>query len=694
MAKWNQYYINREISWLSFNHRVLQEAKDKRNPLLERLKYLAIFANNLDEFFKVRVATLKRLIHLKSTAKKELNEPPERLLSRIKTEVVHQRREFDRIFKKEILEELKQESIYFLNERTINGEHQNYLENYFIKDIHPRLEPVFIEDDGQPLFMRDNWIYFAVHLKDDDGEENAYAILKLPENLPRFITLPPSSGKNYVIYIDDIIRFHLPDIFPGFQNAKAYGFRILRDAELDIEGDISRNLLRKIKESLKKRELGEPTRLSYDPEIPAGLLQLISKKVNIEPEDTMFARKYHDFTDFFHFPFQKRQNLKFNPMPPLPHPAFEGIDDYFSAIGEQDQLLHLPYQRFTYILNWLEQAKNDPDVTHITITLYRLAKHSEVVQKLIKASHAGKKVTVFIELKARFDEAYNIHWFNQLENAGAEVLYSMERLKVHSKLLIISRREENSIRQYAYFSTGNFNEDTAKTYSDTGLFTADQDLIDEAQKIVDYLTQNTEPVAFDSLMVSPFNLRRRINQLIDKEIQQAKNEKEAWIWIKVNSLQDPKIVQKLYKASNSGVHIYLITRSICSLVPGIEGVSKNIQVISLVDRLLEHSRIYAFCNGGDTKVYMGSADLMKRNLDQRIELVFPIKDEKCKQEILYFLRLQWADNQKARWIDARQSNVYREEGLVKTRAQYDFYESLTKAIEESNAQEAGYQSWH
>lgn len=690
MTKWNQYYINREVSWLSFNHRVLQEAKDKRNPLIERLKYLAIYANNLDEFFKVRVATLKRLIHLKITAKRELNEPPERLLSRIKTEVVHQRKEFDRIFKKEILEDLKQDGIHFINEKTIDTDHQSYLENYFIKDIYPRLEPIFIEDDGQPLFMRDNWIYFAVHLKNDDSEESTYAILKFPENLPRFVSLPPSNEKNFVIYMDDIIRFHLRDIFPGFQQAKAYGFRILRDAELDIEGDISQSLLRKIKESLKKRELGEPTRLSYDPEIPAGLLQLLSKKVNIEPEDAKFARKYHDFTDFFNFPFNDRQKLKFNPMPALPHQGFEASDNYFSLIAQEDQLLHLPYQRFNYILTWLEQAKNDPDVTHITITLYRLAKHSEVVQEIIRASHAGKKVTVFLELKARFDEAYNIHWFNQLENAGAKVLYSMERLKVHSKILIISRLEESGSRQYAYLSTGNFNEDTAQTYSDTGLFTADQHMIGEAQKIIDYLTSKTEPDEFESLLVSPFNLRKQLNQLIDKEIQQAKNGREAWIWIKVNSLQDPKVVQKLYKASDSGVRIYLITRSICSLVPGIEGVSENIQVISLVDRLLEHSRIYAFCNAGDTKVYMGSADLMKRNLDQRVELIFPIHNEKRKQEILYFLGLQWKDNQKARWIDAQQSNMYKEEGYGQIRAQYEFYNYLSYPREEPETFQKSY----
>ena len=688
MSDPGSYYINREISWLSFNHRVLQEAMDHRNPLLERLKFLAIYANNLDEFFKVRVATIKRLMHVQPEhVTRELMESPEELLEHIKKEVVKQRKLFNNIFNDEILPELAQEGIYFIDEDHISAEHQDYLENYFITEIQPRLEPVLMEDDDQPLFMRDNWIYFAILLKGSSPDELEYALLKLPENLPRFVTLPPSNDAAYVIYIDDVIRFYLNDIFPQYQEARAFGIRILRDAELDIEGDIDDSLLKKIKNSLKKREQGEPTRLSYDPEIPGSLLQLLSRKVDIEPEDPKFARKYHDFTDFFNFPFQDRKHLRFSPMPSLPHPAFENNPDYFALIGQQDQLLFTPYQSFSYVVDWLRQAVADPQVTHISITLYRLAKQSLVIQELIRASQQGKNVTVFIELKARFDEAYNIQWFNKLENAGARVVYSMEQLKVHCKILLINRKEGQVSRQYAYFSTGNFNEDTARLYSDLGLFTADEALINEAEQIMRYIVFNEEPERFRDMLVAPFNLRQKFMYYIDREINNAREGKPAWIELKVNSLQDPKIVRKLYQASQEGVPVWIIARSVCSLVPGIPGVSENIQVISLVDRLLEHTRLYMFCNNDKPRIYAGSADLMKRNLNKRIEQVFPIKDRALQEQVLYYFHLQWQDNQKARWIDRYQQNSYKQDGSVPIRSQYAYYNSLKAELPDVQATE-------
>ena len=676
MSEPGPYYINREISWLSFNHRVLQEAMDHRNPLLERLKFLAIYASNLDEFFKVRAATIKRLMHVHPHMTKELMEPPEQLLEHIKDEVVEQRKLFNSIFNEEIIPELANEGIYFIDEDHISPEHEDYLENYFITEIQPRLEPVLIEDDDQPLFMRDNWIYFAILLKGNSPDQLAYALLKLPENLPRFVTLPSASDAAYVIYIDDVIRFYLNDLFPQFQEARAFGIRILRDAELDIEGDIDETLLKKIKNSLKKREQGEPTRLSYDPEIPASLLQLLSRKVDIEPEDPKFARKYHDFTDFFNFPFQDRKHLRFAPMPSLPHPAFSSHSDYFALIREGDQLLFPPYQEFRYVVDWIRQAVADPQVTHISITVYRLAKQSLIIQELIRASQQGKHVTVFIELKARFDEAYNIQWFNKLENAGARVVYSMEQLKVHCKILLINRKEGPVSRQYAYFSTGNFNEDTARLYSDLGLFTADESLIHEAELIMRYILFNEEPSRFREMLVAPFNLRQKLMYYIDREMSNAREGKPAWIELKVNSLQDPKVVRKLYQAGQAGVRVWIIARSICSVVPGVPGISDRIKVISIVDRLLEHTRLYMFCNNDKPRVFAGSADLMKRNLNQRIEQVFPIKDPDLKERILYYYHLQWQDNQKARWIDRYQQNLYKQDGSVPIRSQYAFYQYL------------------
>lgn len=675
-------YINREISWLSFNYRVLQEAKDYRNPLLERLKFLAIYASNLDEFFKVRVATIKRLMHFRPQMTNELMEPPVQLLEHINQEIVKQRKVFNSIFNDQLLPELANAGIHFLDEHQISREHEDYLENYFITEIQPRLEPMLLDDDNQPLFMRDNWIYFAILLKGSSAGQLAYALLKLPENLPRFVTLPPDSHASYVIYIDDVIRFYLNDIFPQYKEAKAFGIRILRDAELDIEGDINDTLLKKIKNSLKKRELGEPTRISYDPEIPGSLLQLLSRKVDIEPEDPKFARKYHDFADFFNFPFQDRKDLRFAPMPALPHPVLGESSDYFALIRERDQLLFTPYQEFRFVIDWIRQAVADPNVTHITITVYRLAKQSLVIQELIRASQQGKYVTVFIELKARFDEAPNIQWFNKLEKAGARVVYSMEQLKVHCKMLLINRKEGPTHKAYAYFSTGNFNEDTARLYCDIGLFTADETLINEAEQIMRYILFKEEPQRFREMLVAPFNIRQKLMYYMDREISNAEEGKPAWIELKVNSLQDPKVVQKLYQASQAGVQVWIIARSICSVVPGIPGISDRIKIISIVDRLLEHARLYMFCNNDKPRVFAGSADLMKRNLKQRIEQVFPVKDTALKEQIRFYYHLQWQDNQKARWIDHYQQNFYKQDGTVPIRSQYAFYQYLKAELPE------------
>jgi len=680
-----EQFINRELSWLSFNDRVLQEAKDPDVPLLERLKFLAIYANNLDEFFKVRVATVKRLVELKKTTKKQLKESPEEVLEEIQQTVLRQRKEFNRIFRVEILRELSYQNVFFLDDTLLTHEQRDFVSEYFFKEVKPLLKPIFINDDGGSLFLRDNWLYFAIQLKKNKTPQDAYALLPLPEELPRFVKLPLSDGKQYVMYIDDIVRVHLLDLFSDYDSASAYASRVLRDAELDIEGDVSESLLKTIRKSLKQREEGEPTRLSHDPQIPGELLQLLSKKTDIEADDPKFARKYHDFTDFFNFPDAGLTGEKYEPMNPLPHPAFEHADDYFEVVRHQDHMLHLPYQKFDYIIEWIRQGADDPHLSHIYITLYRLADDSGVVHELLHALKKGKAVTVIIELKARFDEASNIYWARLLEDAGAEVLFSLLSFKVHSKVLILSRQEEGQTVDYAYFGTGNFNEDTAKLYSDIGIFTCDPRLTREARQLfVSFNKPDIQPT-FEHLLVAPFDLRKKLYRMIDNEIEQAKAGEEAYIILKLNSLHDKKIIRKLYQASQAGVRIQLIVRSHCCPVPGIEGLSENIEAISIVDRILEHSRVYIFCNQGDERIYASSADWMTRNLDHRVEVAFPIFDEALRGEIRSFIDIQLRDNQKARVIDPQQINEYRMDDKAPLRSQYRMYEMMREKSTAGNS---------
>lgn len=671
-----EQFINRELSWLSFNDRVLQEAKDPDVPLLERLKFLAIYANNLDEFFKVRVATVKRLVELKKTTKKQLKESPEEVLEDIQRTVLRQRKEFNRIFREEILRELSYQNVFFLDDNLLSREQRHFVSEYFYDQVKPLLEPFYISDDGGSLFLRDNWLYFAIQLKKNKTPQDDYALLPLPEELPRFVKMPLSNGSQYIIYIDDIIRLHLLDLFPDYDKASAYASRVLRDAELDIEGDVSESLLKTIRKSLKQREQGEPTRLSHDPQIPGELLQLLSKKTDIEADDPKFARKYHDFTDFFNFPDMGLKEEKYYPLTPLPHPAFEDAADYFEVVRKQDQMLHLPYQKFDYIIDWIRHGADDPYLSHIYITLYRLADESQVVHELLDALKKGKAVTVIIELKARFDEASNIYWARLLEDAGAEVLYSLLSFKVHSKVLILSREEQGTTVDYAYFGTGNFNEDTAALYSDIGMFTCDPRLTEEARKLfVSFNKPELQPT-FEHLLVAPFDLRKKLYKMIDHEIKQAKAGQEAYIVLKMNSLQDKKIIRKLYEASQAGVRIQLIVRSHCCLVPGIKGLSENIEAISIVDRILEHSRVYIFCNQGDELIYASSADWMTRNLDHRVEVAFPIYDETLRAEMRSFIDVQLNDNQKARLIDPQQINEYRLDNQAPLRSQYKMYDMM------------------
>ncbi len=671
-----EVFVNRELSWLSFNHRVLQEATDPNVPLLERLKFLAIYANNLDEFFKVRVATIKRLEELKKTTKKKLKESPGEVLQEIQYSVLRQRKEFNRIFREEILRELSGHNVFFLNDNLLSQEQRIYVNQYFHNHVKPLLAPFFLADDDTSLFLRDNWLYFAILLKRDKSIVDDYALLPFPEELPRFIKLPVSGASQYVMYVDDIIRLHLLDLFPSYDKASAYATRVLRDAELDIEGEVSESLLKTIRESLKQREKGEPTRLSHDPEIPDELLQLLSRKTDIEADDPKFARKYHDFTAFFNFPDMGLTHEKYKPLTPLPHPAFKDARNYFDVVREQDHLLHLPYQKFDYVIEWIRQAADDPHMTHIYITLYRLAKQSQVVHELLNALQKGKPVTVIIELKARFDEASNIYWARLLEDAGAEVLYSLLRFKVHSKVLLFSRNENGQTVDYAYFSTGNFNEDTAQLYSDTGMFTSDTRLTQEAKNLFLAFNKPELQPTFNHLLVAPFDLRKKLYAMIDNEIKQAKAGNEAYIVLKMNSMQDKKIIRKLYQASQAGVRIQLILRSHCCLVPGVQGLSENIEAISIVDRILEHSRVYIFCNEGDELMYVSSADWMTRNLDHRIEVAYPVYNQATRNEIRSFINIQLKENVKARIIDRHQNNQYRVDNQAPLRSQYRMYELM------------------
>ena len=663
---------NREISWLRFNARVLQEARDKRNPLYERIKFLAIFSSNLDEFFRVRVASLRSLLNLKKPGSVHLPLGPAKLLGKIYSMVARQQELFGDIFQKQIMPDLAAQGVYVINETELTETQAEFARKYFQEKVVPLIQPYFISKQNLDPFLQNRSLYMAVEIRAKDiatPEKDAvvkpaqtdYAILEVPSNeLGRFLVLPREGKKMFVMFLDDVIRLSLREFFPRYEVTGAYSVKLTRDAELHIDDEFQGDLLTKIQRGLRNRKRGVPCRFIYDPLMPEPGLLLLEKFLRLQHEDLLAGGRYHNYSDLMTFP--KPENvagLENKPQPPLRIKELDDAKKIHYVIRQKDVLLHYPYESYDYVIRFLQEAAKDAKVLAIKISLYRVANNSQIVEALKDAARSGKAVTAFVELKARFDEESNFFWAGELERAGVKVLYSFPGLKVHCKLCVVTRMENNQKKRYVYLGTGNFNEETAKVYTDFGFFTCHEEIAKEANEVFRILGKKERAIEFKNLLVAPFNMRKQFEKMIDREIKNAREGKKAAILCKFNSLEDPEMVHKLYEASNAGVRISLIARGICCAIPGVESMSKNIRGISVVDRYLEHARIYIFHNGGDEKIYLASADWMTRNLSHRIEVGFPIYDPALRKKIKDIVDIEASDNVKARIIAKRKTNRYR-----------------------------------
>ncbi len=671
-------YIHRDISWLSFNYRVLQEAMDPAVPLLERLKFLAIYSSNLDEYFRIRVANIRNLKKVGKKTKAELDFVPRDLLKGVHLIVNQQQEEFSQIFENQIVPELRNHNIYILRRLDLNEEQKQFVESYFNNNLLPFVMPVLLVKQRIRPFLANAHLYLAIHMRQRKKPlaNSEYALVKIPsDQLPRIIQLPEQNNRHNLMMLDDIVRHSASLLFPGYEIQDTYSIKLTRDAELYIDDEFSGDLVQKIKSSLSKRQVGPASRFVYDREMPDHLLEYLKDTFGLGKNDMLPEGRYHNNFDFFKFPDFGMLHLKNKPLPPLPHPTLHDTKSPFAVIRKKDRLLHVPYQSYQAVVNFFEHAAKDPKVTHIKVVQYRVAKRSKILETLMEAVKFGKQVSVFVEIKARFDEAANLEWGEKLERAGVRVHYSFPGVKVHSKLALVRRIENGKPRLYAYLGTGNFHEETAQVYSDFSIFTADSRLTTEVSTVFSFL-ENIKPPKkdFEHLLVGKFNLRPALYSLIDHEIAAAKQKKPAHIILKTNSLEDRAVIQKLYEASNAGVKIQLIIRGICCLVPGIQGVSENIEVISIVDRYLEHARVFIFHHSGNEQMLLSSADLMQRNLSFRIETAFPIYDEEIKKEIRELIKLQLEDNVKARIIDGNNRNEYRRSNSdIPVRSQLETY---------------------
>lgn len=664
MSQSSEYpFINREISWLSFNERVLQEAADPAVPLIERLRFLGIFSNNRDEFFRVRVATLKRIAGLKKKDKVLYRGDPLEILDEIHKITVRQEASFEKLYN-QIFKVLEKENIFIVDDQELTSDQEQYLIDYFDNEVRPTLVPIMLDKNTKFPYLRDRMNYFAIRINDYQGENNyQFALMEIPTDiLPRFIELPSDGPEKFIIMLDDVIRFALEELFKffDFSSIEAYTIKLTRDAELDIDDDISKSLIDKISKSIKNRKVGEPVRFVYDSQMNDELLQFILKKLDLKRGATLIpGGKYHNFRDFINFPKIGNKRLYYQSLEPLPHPHLTGAKSYLAVVEETDILLYYPFQSFNYFINILREAAMDPDVTEIKINLYRVANQSKVINALVNAIKNGKEVTVVVELTARFDEQANIELSNKLQDEGAKVIFGVSGLKVHSKLALINRVTKEGVKRYAHIGTGNFHEGTAKVYTDASLITSHEEITKEVEDVFDFFENNYKVKEFNHLLVSPYTTRNKFINLINKEIKNAKKGKEAYIILKLNNLMDEELNAKLYQASGVGVKIKLIVRGICSLVPGVKGLSENIEAISIVDRFLEHSRIMVFCNSGKPLYFISSADWMLRNLDKRVEVTTPIYDKGIQKILQDVLDIQLDDNVKSRILGNGHNNDYK-----------------------------------
>ena len=668
-------YINRELSWLDFNARVLQEASNKDVPILERLRFIGIFSNNLDEFFQVRYATVKRIADTKPNAKNNKdNIAAKKLLDEITSKVINLQAESSLILDS-IEKSLKKENIVFINEKEVTESHKEFLKDYFIRKISPALVTVILSNNKLHDF-KDNKAFLITNIKLVD-KTFIYALVEIPRDISRFVVLPKKDNKQYIMLIDDIIRYHLDIIFSflNYSHIEAHMLKVTRSAEFDIDDmDLSKSYIKKIQEYVNKRKISNPVRLVYDKSISNLTLAYLIKKIKITSYDSLIpGGKYHHRSDYMNFPDLQRSDLLYPKEQFLDIKDFKIESNLLDQMLSRDFLMYTPYHSFSYLVSVLRQSAIDPSVKSIKITLYRLSEKSNIISSLINAAKNGKKVLVQIELQARFDEENNIKVSQQLKASGVDLIFGVKGLKVHSKICLIERFKGNKKRYYGFISTGNFNESTAKIYSDFTLFTSNQKILKEVNKVFSFLKANYKIHDYKHLIVSPHQTSKKLFKLIDNEISNVKNGLKGNIILKLNSFTSYKFVDKLYEASRSGVKITLLVRGICCLVPNKIGFSDNIVVKSVIDKYLEHSRVYVFENGGDKKVYISSADLMTRNIEKRVEVACPIYSEDLKKQILDTLEISNNDNVKTRIINDLSQNKFANSSQKKNRSQWDTY---------------------
>ncbi|RXR20244.1 polyphosphate kinase 1 [Flavobacterium stagni] len=691
-------FIDREKSWLTFNARVLQEAADPTVPLLDRLRFLGIFSNNLDEFFRVRFAAIRRLSLSGQTGEKILGGiSAQQLVKEITDIVIKQQTESLRILS-DIEKQLEKENIIIVNETQLCQEHQNYIHDFFIQSVSPELVTVILNDLAEFPLLKDTSGYLAVKLvmrKDENAnmfsrvlsKEVRYAIVEIPKNINRVVVLPSLENKQYIMLLDDVIRYNLSSIFNIFdyESISAHMIKITRDAQLDIDSDLNKSMLQKIASSVKERRVGEPVRFVYDTAIDKDTLNFFLNRMGIDKSDSIIpGGRYHNRRDYMDFPNLGRFDLLYQKKTPLPVPGLSLEGSILNKIAKKDYLVYAPFQSFAYLIKFLREAALDPKVTTIKITLYRLAKNSQIISSLINAARNGKRVVVQIELQARFDEESNISYSETMQQEGIELIFGIKGLKVHSKICVIERLENHKIKRYGFISTGNFNESSAKVYTDVTLFTSHQQILKDVTKIFEFFDINYRLHRYKHLIVSPHYTRSRIYKLIDREILNATLGKPAYMDLKMNSLSDFEMVEKLYEASNAGVKIRLQIRGICSLIPGVKGMSENIEAISIVDNLLEHARVFIFGNEGNPEVYISSADFMTRNLDGRVEVTCPIYQEDIKKILIDTFEIGWKGNVKARFHSDKLDNKYRKRKVDEPvfRAQYEMYDYFKRLFED------------
>lgn len=683
--KKSKQIINRELSWLSFNHRVLQEAMDSSNPLIERIRFLGIFSNNLDEFFKVRVASVKRMLDYHIISKDFVGGKPLKILQKIQETVLDLQNQFDTAYQ-EILQGLAKENIYIINETQLNEDQGVFVNEYFHQQVLPILSPIMLHNLDHIPRLTDKTIYLAVRLTGTHSNlQKEYALIEIPAGeIPRFFVLPRINNKQYIMLLEDVVRYCLKDVFSifNFDHFESYTIKLTRDAELDIDNDLSKSFLEKISHGVWARKKGQPVRFIYDKKTPEDLLSFIINRLELDEADNLIpGGRTHNFKDFMTFPNIGGNHLVYPPLQPVNHPRLKPNKSIIDEIARSDFLLHYPYHNFNQYINLIREAAIDPHVISIKITLYRVADVSRVITALINAARNGKEVTVIFELQARFNEEANIRWSKKLQEVGANIIFGVPGLKVHAKLTLISRREKRRLVHYACVGTGNFHEGNAAVYVDCSLFTIDRRITSEVRKVFDFFEHPFRSFSYKHLIVSPLYMRRRCIHLVENEIKNALAGKEASIILKLNSIVDAELITKLYQASKAGVKVKLIIRGICSLIPGIPDLSENIEVISILGRFLEHSRFMIFHNDGKELYYLSSADWMIRNMNHRVEVACPVYDPKLQQEIKKIIHLHLSDNVKARIVDKAQDNVYRKTRSKKQiNSQQEIYKKISQHL--------------